>query len=358
MQQPDKPRQGASRRREFISTVGAALAIEGSGKSAGQRFCLDCQSHLFVPELISIMEKRKTSPYVYRKGADVYIVVGNWHRRLQPRHTDVDAKLADMDAAGISMTALSINDPGPELFEKDGPAIARMLNDYIAGIAKRNPTRFIGLAVLPLQNMDAALKELDRCVNKLGMKGILLYSNLDGKFPDEPEFRGLFESAERLDVPVLLHPAYPVTYEQTKAYEITGTLGLMFDTTIALDRIILSGVLDRYPKLKLVCPHLGGALPYLIGRADHQTQVLKRGAEHITKPPSAYVKQIYLDIVSPLPLAMRFALDMVGPDRLLYASDHPWVEPKLIQSCLDSLKLPAVQQDKILGGNARTLFRI
>jgi len=358
MVQPHKPKQGASRRRDFLSTVGAALAIDGRASGAGQRFCLDCQSHLFVPELISLMEKRKTSPYVYRKGNDVYIVVGNWHRRLQPRHTDVNAKLADMDAAGISMTALSINDPGPELFGKDGPAIARLLNGFIADVAKRHPTRFIGLAVLPLQNMDAAITELERCVNKLGMKGILLYSNLDGKFPDEPEFRGLFEAAEKLDVPVLLHPAYPVTYEQTKAHEMTGSLGLMFDTTIALDRIILAGILDKYPKLKLVCPHLGGALPYLIGRVDHQTQVLKRGAENIRKAPSEYVKQIYLDIVSPLPLAMRFALDMVGPDRLLYASDHPWVDPKLIQSCLNSLRLPEAQQDKILGGNARALFRL
>jgi predicted TIM-barrel fold metal-dependent hydrolase len=180
----------------------------------------------------------------------------------------------------------------------------------------------------------------------------------DGKFPDEPEFRGLFGAAEKLDVPVLLHPAYPVTYEQTKAYEMTGSLGLMFDTTIALDRIILSGILDKYPKVKLVCPHLGGALPYLIGRVDHQTQVLKRGGENIRKAPSDYIKQIYLDIVSPLPQAMRFALDLVGPDRLLFASDHPWVEPKLIQSCLASLNLPVAQQDKILGSNARALFRI
>jgi aminocarboxymuconate-semialdehyde decarboxylase len=116
------------------------------------------------------MEKRKTSPYVYRKGNDVYVVVGNWHRRLQPRHTDVKAKLADMDPAGISVTALSINDPRPELFGKDGPAIARLLNDFIAEVSKNPPSRFTGLAVLPLQNMNAA-SELERCVNKLGKKG-------------------------------------------------------------------------------------------------------------------------------------------------------------------------------------------
>src|SRR4029453_3807354 len=108
MQDSEKPTPNnrVSRRREFLSTVGAALAVEARAQTTGQRFCLDCQSHLFVPELISLMEKRKTSPSVYRKSNDIYIVVGSWRRRLQPRHTDVNAKVADMDGAGISMTAL------------------------------------------------------------------------------------------------------------------------------------------------------------------------------------------------------------------------------------------------------------
>ena len=118
--------------------------------------------------------------------------------------------------------------------------------------------------------------------------------------------------AERRHIPVLLHPAYPVTYEQTKGYSIVAGLGLMFDTTIALARIILAGLLDRYPRLKLVCPHVGGTLPYLIGRIDHQTQVLKRSADNITKPPSEYVRNIYLDAVSPIPLAIKYGIDFVG----------------------------------------------
>jgi predicted TIM-barrel fold metal-dependent hydrolase len=113
-----------------------------------------------------------------------------------------------------------------------------------------------------------------------------------------------------------------------------------------------------YPKLKLVCPHLGGTLPYLIGRVDHQTQVLKRGAEHITRPPSAYLKNVWLDIVSPLPMAIRYGYDFVGPDSLLYASDHPWVAPGLILDCLRNLRLPAEDEQKALGGNARRLFKL
>jgi predicted TIM-barrel fold metal-dependent hydrolase len=135
-------------------------------------------------------------------------------------------------------------------------------------------------------------------------------------------------------------------------------LGLMFDTTIALARIIMAGILDRHPKLKLVCPHVGGTLPYLIGRVDHQALVLKRGAENITKAPSEYLRHIYLDAVSPLPMAIQYGIDFVGVDRMLYASDHPWVDPKLIMGHTQSLGLSAEDEAKLLGGNARRLFKL
>lgn len=321
-------------------------------------FCVDCQSHLFAPELLAWMETRAASPRVYRKGDDRYVVIGDWHRRLLPKHTDVKAKLADMDAAGIQMATLSINDPGPELFRDEGEKAARLANDFIAQVARQHPHRFVGLCVLPLQEMKASLRELERCINKLNMRGILLYSNLDGRFPDEAQFHPLFRRAEEMDIPVLLHPACPVTFEATKGYEMAAGLGLMFDTTIALSRIILSGLLDQHPRLKLLCPHVGGALPYLIGRLDHQTMVLKRGADHIKKPPSEYLRQIYLDTVSPTPMAIRYGYDFVGPDRLLYASDHPWVDPKLIAGAVRSLKLPLEDERKIFGENARKLFRL
>src|SRR3990172_1150553 len=186
-----------SSRRDFLSTAGIVLttlqSVDGKSYQTPKTMgChsdhIDCQSHLFVPELLSLMEKRKDPPRVYRQGDDLFVVVGEWHRRVLPKHMDIHAKLADMDQNGIQLTALSINDPGPELFGKEGTAIARMVNDYIAQVVKQYPTRFLGLAVLPLQDMEPALSELDRCVNKLGMKGVLVYSNLNGKFPDLPEY--------------------------------------------------------------------------------------------------------------------------------------------------------------------------
>ncbi len=353
-------------RREFMSAsslglaaMSAAAAETEPGKRPPARnrrpaYCIDCQSHLFAPELLDLMRKRKQPPYIYRKGDEEFLVVGRWHRRLIA--PDDKVKLAAMDEAGITLTALSTNDPGPEQFGKDGPAVARIIHDYLADVVRRHPKRFLALAALPLQDMKAAMKELDRCVTRLGMKGILLYSNNAGKFPDEPEFRPLFRRAEEMGLPILLHPPYPVTYEATSGYNLTGGLGLMFDTTIALTRIILSGLLDQHAKLKLVCPHVGGTLPFLIGRIDHQVRVLRRVAVNIKLAPSDYLRSIYLDAVNALPMVIRFGYDFVGPDRMLYSSDHPWVDPKLIRDNIYSLKLPREHESKIFADNARRLF--
>ena len=355
-------------RRRFLAQTTAASAIaalaaptcgsaaEPAASSASGR--IDCQSHLFCPEVVALMERRKTDPRVYTKDGVRVVQMGDWLRKIPPHYFDVDAKLAAMDAAGVSLTALSINDPGPEWFGADGPAVAQMLNDFVAGVVRRHPTRFFGLCVLPLQDMRASLAELDRCVRQLGMKGILLYTNLAGKFPDEPEFRPLFARAVELDIPVLLHPAKPITIELVKGYEMTSTLGNMFDNTIALTRLLLSGILDEFPKLKLVCPHLGGTLPYIVGRLDHQVNVLKRGPRNLQRSPSDYIRSIWLDVVSPLPLAIKFGHEFMGPDRLLYSSDHPWVEPSLIVSCVQQAKLPAMAERKIFSENARQLFRL
>lgn len=345
-----------TKRRTILTGALAATSMTNAATTRGSR--IDSQSHLFSEEFLKLLEKRKTSPYVYRKGDERYVVVGEWHRRLMPRHTDAAAKIADMDKAGIAMTALSINDPGPELFGKDSAAMAVMLNDFIAETVKQHPKRFFGLATLPFDSPESMMKEFDRATGKLGMKGILLYSNLDGRFPDEPPFRPLYAEAERRGIPILLHPALPMTYSALKDYQMVPMLGLMFDTTIALCRLILSGVLDKHPNLKLVCPHVGGALPYLVGRVDHQTMVLKRGAENIRMAPSEYLKRVYLDTVSPIPMAIRYGIDFVGVDRMLYSSDHPWVDPSLIAGHVESLKMPAAEESKVFTENAKRLFNL
>jgi len=358
-------------RRKFIVGTGAVVAsssIRGfaaepensaeklTSVTQGGDAIIDCQSHLFSPEIVALMEKRASDPRVFTKEGVRYVQMGDWLRKIPSHYLDVKTKLATMDANGITRTALSINDPGPEWFGSEGPTVAKLANTFVADVVRQHPSRFFGLCVLPMQNQPAAEAELERCVEQLRMKGILLYTNLAGQFPDEAQFRWLFARAEQLKVPVLLHPAKPVTIDFVKGYEMTSSLGNMFDNTIALTRIIMSGLLDQHPQLKLVCPHLGGTLPYIIGRLDHQTQVLKRGPKYLTRAPSEYLRQVWLDIVSPLPLAIRFAYDFAGPRRLLFASDHPWVEPGVILKSLRALQLPVADEKRILHTNAEALF--
>lgn len=320
---------------------------------------IDCQSHVFAPELIEIMERRSSPPCIYERDGSKFLVVQNWHRPMVEKALDLPAKLADMDRLRIGMAALSTNDPGPEQFGEEGPYIARLVHDFLADVARQHPGRFFLLATLPLTNVHASIKELDRCVHELGMKGVLLYSNIAGKFPDEPEFAPLFAAAEEMDIPVLLHPPCPVTFEATKDYNLTGGLGLMFDTTIALCRLILSGVFDRHPRLKLVCPHVGGTLPYLIGRIDHQVCVLKRVPVKLKKRPSEYLKEnVFLDTVNVLPSVIQFGIDFVGPDRMLFATDHPWVEADISVRNVQSLGLSDENKAKIFRENARKLFKL
>jgi len=323
---------------------------------AASRVRIDCQSHLFSEEFLRRLEKRRDSPRVERVGGERYLIVGPWRRRILPKHTDVQAKLADMDGAGIRLAVLSINDPGPELFGGDSTVVARELNDFIADVISRHPDRFLGLAVLPFDSPEAMLEELERATSRPGIRGILLYSNINGRFPDEEPFRPLFEEAERRGLPLLLHPACPVTYEATRGYEMAAGLGLMFDTTIALCRIILAGLLEKHTRLKLVCPHTGGALPYLIGRVDHQVMVLKRGGQHIRRAPSYYLKQVWFDTVNPLGLGIRYVSQFAGPHKLLFASDHPWVDPRLIIEQIESQRFPEADLERIYWRNARELF--
>ena len=319
---------------------------------------IDVQSHILPEWYVKHLGTRRGSPRVVGRGADRVLQVGAWRGRVLPKLTDISLKLKQMDAVGVDITVLSTQVPGPEMLGKSGPDLARRLNDAVAAICRQHPHRFVGLCVLPLQDVKAAMVELTRCIGKLDMRGVLLYSNINGKMLDEPRFAPLFAKAEAEGIPLFLHPTYPVVAEHTAAYDLTAGVGFMFDTTLAAIRLIMSGTFERHPRLQFVLPHTGGTLPYLIGRIDHQVAALGRGAEHIRKPPSEYLRAFSTDIVAPGPLNLEFALKFWGPDRVLFASDHPWLDIQPFVDLVEGAGLSAADKAKIYEDNARKLFRI
>jgi predicted TIM-barrel fold metal-dependent hydrolase len=319
---------------------------------------IDVQSHITPEWFLKLLAGRRSSPRIVGKGKDRILEVGPWRGRIFPKLTDITLKLEQMDAAGIDITVLSQQMPGPEMVGKDGPAAARRMNDTMAAVCRKYPDRFVGLCTLPLQDMKAAMQELTRCMEKLDMRGALLYSNVAGRMLDEPRFAPLFARAEAESIPLFLHPTLPVVAPHTAAYDLTAGVGFMFDTTLAAIRLIMNGTFERHPRLQFVLPHTGGTLPYIIGRIDHQVKALGRGAVHIRKAPSEYLKMMWTDTVAPGPLNLDFALKFWGADRILFASDHPWLDIQPFVDLVENAGLAAADKTKIYETNARKLFGI
>ena len=319
---------------------------------------VDTQSHLLPEWYLDHLAKRKRSPRVTGRGEGRFIQVGAWRGKFGPKMTSLEGKLRDMDAAGVDVTVLSSQFPGPELLGREGVDLARRLNDFVAGICRKHPDRFVGLCSLPLQDPKAAMAELTRCMKDLDLRGVLLFSNVNGRTLDGEAFAPLFARAEAEGIPLYLHPTYPLIAEHTADYQMIAGIGFMVDTALAAIRLIMSGTLERHPRLQLIFPHTGGALTYLIGRIDHQIAGMGRGGEHIRKLPSEYLKMMYTDTVALGPLNVEFALRFWGPDRVLFASDHPFVDIPPFVDLVEKAGLSPADKAKVYGENARRLFRI
>ncbi|MBC8231897.1 amidohydrolase [bacterium] len=321
---------------------------------------IDCQSHVFPAEYAEILARNPLPPQAIPQD-DVYVITYGDMQKFQLRHEvyDIDRKIRDMDAARVDMSVLSVNMPGPERLVSElrvEGAIA--CNNFVAEAIQKHPGRFSGLACLPWQDVPAALTEIDRAVDDLGLCGIILYSHIGGDPVDASVYEPIYQRAEERGMPIVLHPTVPTWGEYIKDYSMIPMAGLMVDHSFAMLRLILAGVLERHPNLQVVQPHAGGVLPYLWGRIQNQTEVMGRGMENITQPPSVYYQRVYLDMVSPSPLAIRFAYDFAGPERLLFGSDHPWVDIKGFIKLIEEMDIPQEDKNKIFGLNAQGLFNL
>ncbi len=320
---------------------------------------IDCQSHIFPRAYIEVLAQNPHPPQVILLGTEAVVTYGDVQQfRLQDEAYDPRRKLADMDAAGVDMALLSTNIPSPCMLAPElGLTGAQAINDAIGAVVDAHPDRFAGLACLPWQNPEEAISEMAR-VNRMGFRGIMLYSHIGGAPVDEARFIPIYAYAEAIGMPIVMHPTVPTWGAAIKEHWMIGMMGLQVDCSFALLRLILSGILERHPHLQFVMPHVGGILPYMSGRIDHQTEVLGRAREHIKRPPSAYLRHIYLDTVSPSAQTLHYAYQFSGAHRLLFGTDHPWVEMPRFVRLIEEMHIPEKDKARIFADNARSLFRL
>lgn len=320
---------------------------------------IDVQCHFFPEPLIQRLEGRRDPPRAVRSGGMTKMICSAhtaWP--VPPPMNDLEAKLEAMEKNGVDVQVLSLNVPGPELV--GGPEaedLAKLAHDCLAEVTHKRPDRFWGIATLGLHDMDASLRELDRCLGDLGFKGVQLFSNLRGRPLDDPFLRPLYARCAELDLPIFLHPTVPVTELAMPQYHLATMVGFLFDTTLAALRLILSGTLEDFPTLRVVLPHVGSTLPYLLGRIDFLSAMLPGGREHIRMAPSEYFKRFYVDSVSSYQPAINYCYHLTGAERILFGTDYPWVSMELSVGLVEGMPISEAEREQIFSGNARRLLR-
>ena len=271
-------------------------------------------------------------------------------------------RLKDMDAQGVDVHVVSIHTPffGYHLEAGQGRQLAREVNDEIAGMTREAPQRIAGLATLPVQDVKAAIDELERAVTVLGLKGAELDTNVNGENWDEPKFLPLFKAAEAMGAVLFFHPQPQHNFltRLTTRYGLFNSLGVIVEDAIVVAVLIFGGIIEACPGLKVCIAHGGGPACYAMGRLDRGWETRPDARQHIKKPPSAYQRQLYYDTVTGNEAALRFLLDQVGADRVVLGSDWPFVpwNPSPVAWVQGLTSLSQEEKERILWRNLEALL--
>ncbi len=323
---------------------------------------IDVHTHLYPDEYLKDLE-RTPEPYALSldaRGQTILTLHGARVVTMTREMTDVDERIAEMDARGVDLQILSVTVPnvyvGPQARRHD---LARRANDGLAEAVRRHPRRLAALASLPLPDTEAAIREMERAARDLGMVGVVIGSNIAGRYLDDPTFYPLWERAQELEMPVLVHPMPPAVPDSTYAPGLVPLLGFVFDTSASVARMVLAGVCERLPRLTLVVGHLGGTLPYLAQRLDNGYRAYPELQERLPHPPSHYLRRLFYDTVSFSVPSLRCALESVGPGQIVMGTDYPHVigDVTAALATVRALGLPEQTAAGILGGTAARIFR-
>lgn len=272
---------------------------------------------------------------------------------------DIEARLAAMDELGIDMAVVSI---APPLFlygladTRAAVDFCRHANDSLAAFAGGSGGRIEAVATLPMGDPAAAVAELHRAVGSLGLHGAEIGPIIEETHLDDPVFRPVLAAAQDLDVPLILHPSYVGPRPGLAEFYLTNLIGNPLQSTVCAAHLIFGGTLDELPRLKLVLMHGGGYLPYQIGRLDHGHRV-RPEANGCAHPPSTYLTRFCYDTLTHAALPLRFLVESVGADHVVYGTDFPFDMGGGSFDCqLAGVDLGATDLAKIAGDNATALF--
>lgn len=270
---------------------------------------------------------------------------------------DDKARIKDMDQTQVSMQVLSTI---PVLFNywakaSDGHETSRFFNDHIAETVSRQPSRFIGLGTVPMQDVDLAIKEMQRCVNELKLPGIELGSNINGKNLSEKEFFPFYEEAEKLGCAIFIHPWEMMGQQDMQRYWLPWLVGMPAETSRAICSLIFGGVFEKFPKLRVAFAHGGGSFPFTFGRIKHGFDVRPDlVAIDNAIDPTNYLGRFWVDSLVHDNKALEFLIDLIGEDKICVGSDYPFpLGEQVPGDIVEKLKLDKQIIDKINFINAQ-----
>jgi len=261
------------------------------------------------------------------RGQELAVIAGK-RQALPPRAKwTPEERLADMDSLGVDVHVVSpyVGFYNYQLDTKLATATSRATNDEIASMTRAWPTRFAGLGTVPMQDVKASIDELERCVTQLGLKGAEINDHVNGRTLDEPEFRPFWKAADQLGALVFFHQGgETLVSPRTQRYHLPNTVGNLVDRAVTFATLVSGGVMDECPNLKIVLGHGGGYTCYGIGRMDRGWQVRSEARANIQQPPSTYLRRFYYDCIVYTESALRFLIDTVGADRVVFGTDWPY----------------------------------
>jgi aminocarboxymuconate-semialdehyde decarboxylase len=323
---------------------------------------IDFHNHFYPPAYLDALRSGSSAVEVSidKDGNPLIFYPGDYNICV-PGHRDIDYREKVLIELGVDTQVITLTTPGTHV-EKPETAVrfAALVNDAFAAIKESKKGRFAPLATLPLNDPAASVTELLRACRDLKLPGAMLFSNVNGVGLDDQRFWPLYEAANELGAVLMIHPTHPVGVEAMTDYWLMPLVGFLCDTTLAAAKLVFSGVADRFPKIRWVLGHLGGAIPYLAERLNRGFEAFSECRANISKPPTEYLKHFYYDTVNFDPRCLQLAIDFAGVDHILAGSDYPHQIgsiPKMLSS-LKALQIPETDRNAILGGNAAKLLGV